>query len=87
MKEMLSLGASRPWRDAMEKMTGQREMSTGAIREYFQPLESWLTQENKKNGVTVGWGQTDLDQMCHSAEDSLNIQYWKRILGCQGDSC
>merc|ERR1711910_4037 len=84
MKEMLSLGASRPWRDAMEKMTGQREMSTGAIREYFQPLESWLTQENEKNGVTVGWGKTDLDQMCQSAEDSLNIQYWKRILGCQG---
>merc|ERR1711874_88208 len=87
MKEMLSLGASRPWRDAMEKMTGQREMSTGAIREYFQPLESWLTQENEKNGVTVGWGKTDLDQMCHSTEDSLNTQYWKRILGCQGDSC
>merc|ERR1711874_593024 len=87
MREMLSLGASRPWRDAMEKMTGQREMSTGAIREYFQPLESWLTQENEKDGVTVGWGKTDLDQMCHSAEDSLNTQYWKRILGCQGDSC
>ena len=66
MKEMLSLGASRPWRDAMEKMTGERKMSTKAIREYFQPLESWLKQKNKKNGVTVGWGQAAMDNMCRS---------------------
>ena len=50
----------------MEKMTGERKMSTKAIREYFQPLESWLKQENKNNGVTVGWGQAAMDNMCRS---------------------
>ena len=64
MKEMLSLGSSRPWREAMEKMTGQRKMSTKAIREYFEPLEAWLKEENRKTGVTVGWGETDVDSMC-----------------------
>ena len=64
MKEMLSLGSSRPWREAMEKMTGQRKMSTKAIREYFAPLEAWLKEENRKTGVTVGWGETDVDSMC-----------------------
>jgi len=64
MKEMLSLGSSRPWREAMQKMTGQRKMSTKAIREYFAPLESWLKEENRKTGVTVGWGETDVDSMC-----------------------
>ena len=70
MKEMLSLGSSRPWREAMEKMTGQRKMSTKAIREYFQPLEAWLKGENKRTGVTVGWGETDVDSMCQQTVTS-----------------
>ena len=70
MKEMLSLGSSRPWREAMEKMTGQRKMSTKAIREYFQPLESWLKSENKRTGVRVGWGETDVDSMCRQTVGS-----------------
>ena len=64
MKEMLSLGSSRPWREAMEKMTGQRKMSTKAIREYFEPLEAWLKKENRKTGVTVGWAEAEADSMC-----------------------
>ena len=69
LKEMLELGTSRPWRDAMEKMTGERKMSTKAMREYFQPLEAWLKEENRRNGVTVGWGQTDPHLMCQTPED------------------
>jgi hypothetical protein len=29
---------ARPWKEAMEVMTGEGEMSTKALREYFQPL-------------------------------------------------
>merc|ERR1712180_31958 len=61
---MLVLGASRPWKEAMMKMTGQPEMSTKAIREYFEPLEKWLEEKNKEAGVTVGWGQTDMSRLC-----------------------
>merc|ERR1719419_643466 len=64
LKEMLVLGASRPWKEAMMKMTGQPEMSTKAIREYFEPLEKWLEEQNKEAGVTVGWGQTDMSRLC-----------------------
>ena len=83
MKEMLSLGSSRPWREAMEKMTGQRKMSTKAIREYFEPLEAWLKNENKRSGVTVGWGETDVDLMCEqTVSRSSNVKErpgeWKR---------
>merc|ERR1711981_975416 len=63
-KEMLVLGASRPWKEAMMKMTGQPEMSTKAIREYFEPLEKWLEVQNKEAGVTVGWGLTDMSRLC-----------------------
>jgi len=64
LREMLKLGSSKPWKEAMEVMTGQPEMSTGAIREYFKPLEDWLIKENARAGVKVGWGDLDLDNVC-----------------------
>merc|ERR550525_2138706 len=64
LKEMLVLGASRPWKEAMMKMTGQPEMSTKAIREYFEPLEKWLEEQNRLAGVSVGWGATDMSRLC-----------------------
>jgi peptidyl-dipeptidase A len=53
LKEMLEMGASRPWQEALEKVTGTRQMDAGAIRAYFKPLEDWLTEQNK--GKPVGW--------------------------------
>jgi peptidyl-dipeptidase A len=50
---MLAQGASQPWQDAMEKLTGSREMSAAAIIEYFQPLRAWL--EMKNQGQKCGW--------------------------------
>ncbi len=45
--KMLSLGASKPWPDALETMTGQRQMDGSALLEYFQPLQGWLKQQNQ----------------------------------------
>jgi Angiotensin-converting enzyme len=59
---MLSMGASRPWPDAMEVMTGQRELDAGALLEYFKPLEDWLVQTNAALGVNVGWRPSDSKQ-------------------------
>jgi len=50
---MLQLGASRPWPDALEVLTGQRSMDATALLDYFQPLMVWLERQNK--GVPVGW--------------------------------
>jgi peptidyl-dipeptidase A len=50
---MLSLGASEPWQDALEKLTGSRDIDAGAIVEYFQPLMQWLEEQNK--GQQCGW--------------------------------
>ena len=52
-QEMLALGASKPWQDAMEKLTGKREMDATAIVEYFQPLMGWLEEQNR--GRQCGW--------------------------------
>ena len=52
---MLSMGRSKPWPEAMEALTGQREMKADAILEYFQPLMEWLEKTNEGNGDVIGW--------------------------------
>jgi peptidyl-dipeptidase A len=51
--KMLSLGASKPWQDALSELTGTREMDASAVLEYFAPLQGWLTEQNK--GQQCGW--------------------------------
>ncbi|HWR50479.1 MAG TPA: M2 family metallopeptidase [Bryobacteraceae bacterium] len=51
--DMLEMGASRPWQDALQALTGQREMDATAIRDYFAPLQKWLDEQNKRK--PVGW--------------------------------
>jgi len=53
LQRMLEMGLSRPWPEALEAMTGQREMDAGAILEYFAPLKKWLDEQ--KAGHPVGW--------------------------------
>ena len=50
---MLRMGASRPWPDALEALTGSRQMDATAIVEYFAPLKTWLDSQLK--GKNVGW--------------------------------
>ena len=53
MKKALALGASQPWPDVLEVLTGQREMDASAIVDYFAPLKTWLDEQNK--GRKIGW--------------------------------
>ena len=52
--EMLKLGASKPWPDALEKLTGTRQMDASALIEYFTPLMGYLKEQNE--GQSCGWG-------------------------------
>ena len=51
--KMLEMGASKPWPDALEAFTGNREMDGSALVAYFAPLQTWLKEQNK--GQTCGW--------------------------------
>jgi peptidyl-dipeptidase A len=53
LNAMLSMGASKPWPEALKAMTGTDKADASAIVEYFQPLMDWLKQQNK--GETKGW--------------------------------
>jgi peptidyl-dipeptidase A len=53
LNKMLEMGQSKPWPDAMEAITGQRQADAMAILDYFAPLKTWLDEQNK--GQKVGW--------------------------------
>jgi peptidyl-dipeptidase A len=53
LNAMLSMGENKPWPDALEALTGQRQMDATAILDYFAPLKTWLDEQNR--GQPVGW--------------------------------
>jgi peptidyl-dipeptidase A len=55
LQAMLAMGASKPWPDALEALTGSRQMDATAIIDYFAPLMAWLQEQNK--GQQCGWPQ------------------------------
>ena len=55
LAKMLKLGSSLPWPDALEKLTGSRDMSVKPILSFFEPLRKWLEKTNEINGDKSGW--------------------------------
>jgi len=53
LNNMLEMGMSKPWPDALQALTGKREMDATAVLDYFAPLQKWLDEQNK--GKTLGW--------------------------------
>ncbi|MES0873920.1 M2 family metallopeptidase [Sinimarinibacterium thermocellulolyticum] len=51
--DMLAQGASRPWQETLEKLTGTRQMDGSALIEYFEPLLGYLKEQN--DGLSCGW--------------------------------
>jgi peptidyl-dipeptidase A len=50
---MLAMGLSRPWPDALDALTGSKQMDATAILDYFAPLSTWL--DAQLAGKPVGW--------------------------------
>ncbi len=53
LRAMMEMGASRPWPDALEAVTGARRIDASALLEYFAPLAAWLNAQNAGRGC--GW--------------------------------
>ena len=50
---MLTLGQSKPWPEALKTMTGSSKIDAAAMVQYFQPLLTWLKQQNQNE--KLGW--------------------------------
>lgn len=48
LKQMLAMGQSKPWPEALKALTGEDKMDATAIIDYFAPLKQWLDEENQK---------------------------------------
>jgi peptidyl-dipeptidase A len=57
LNKMLAMGKSKPWPDALEAISGQRQMDATAILDYFAPLKKWLDEQNQ--GEKAGWQGMD----------------------------
>jgi peptidyl-dipeptidase A len=53
LAKMLEMGQSRPWPEALEMLTGEKDIDATAILDYFAPLKKWLDEQNK--GHQIGW--------------------------------
>ncbi|XP_077625771.1 angiotensin-converting enzyme 2 isoform X2 [Crocuta crocuta] len=51
--QMLSLGKSKPWTFALEQVVGAKNMDVTPLLNYFQPLLTWLKEQNRNS--FVGW--------------------------------
>lgn len=52
LREIMKKGATEDWRKVLKEATGE-DLSTRAMLEYYQPLMSWLQEQNK--GRVIGW--------------------------------
>jgi peptidyl-dipeptidase A len=50
---MLSLGAQKPWPEAMALLGAESRGDASAMLEYFAPLRAWLKEQNKNE--KCGW--------------------------------
>jgi peptidyl-dipeptidase A len=54
LRDMLALGLSRPWPEALASISGgEGTMDATAILDYFEPLQVWLSEQNKNR--QCGW--------------------------------
>ncbi|HEV7906335.1 MAG TPA: M2 family metallopeptidase [Pyrinomonadaceae bacterium] len=49
LKQMLAMGQSRPWPEALKALTGEDKMDATAIIDYFAPLKRWLDDQNARH--------------------------------------
>lgn len=55
LNKMLSLGLSKPWPEALETLSGEKQVDATALTDYFAPLKTWLDEQNKAKHYPVGW--------------------------------
>jgi peptidyl-dipeptidase A len=55
LNKMLEMGVSKPWPQALETLTGEKQLDASALADYFEPLKKWLDEQNKASRYPVGW--------------------------------
>ncbi|KAL4228517.1 hypothetical protein ACF0H5_011565 [Mactra antiquata] len=79
LREMLQMGSSRQWGDALYALTRgtaaeSRKMSAKPLIEYFKPLQEWLEIQNQ--GERVGWDKASCPSW-HTSSAPRKFSIWQ----------
>ncbi|KAG6454456.1 hypothetical protein O3G_MSEX008715 [Manduca sexta] len=55
LKRIMERGSSAPWSTILQDAIGESRLNGAAMRDYFRPLEDWLSSENLRTGEYLGW--------------------------------
>lgn len=69
---MLKMGASKVWPVALAKVTGNTDMSAQPIIDYFEPLITWLKEQNK--GTSIKWDQQCSKEVVYSSAMRMSMR-------------
>ncbi|XP_073844468.1 angiotensin-converting enzyme-like [Musca autumnalis] len=61
LKQMMSVGSTKSWRKTIKPLTVRKieRISATAFLEYFEPLNTWVTEDNVEKNLHVGWKYDD----------------------------
>ncbi|WP_229418310.1 M2 family metallopeptidase [Massilia sp. Root351] len=48
LQQMLAMGASKPWPEALKAVSGEERIDGSALIDYFAPLKTWLDEQNRQ---------------------------------------
>jgi peptidyl-dipeptidase A len=54
LQQMLAMGASKPWPEALKAATGEERIDGSALLDYFAPLKTWLDDQNRQLAAAEG---------------------------------
>uniref|UniRef100_A0A0K8VBB9 Angiotensin-converting enzyme n=1 Tax=Bactrocera latifrons TaxID=174628 RepID=A0A0K8VBB9_BACLA len=59
--DMMSAGSSKPWREIIKPLTSIKltNMTATAFLEYYEPLNTWISEDNVSKNLRVGWMPID----------------------------
>lgn len=57
----MSAGSTKSWREIIKPLTKRNltKLSGTAFLEYFEPLHTWVSDDNVEKNIQVGWLPTD----------------------------
>ncbi|XP_076153977.1 angiotensin-converting enzyme [Alosa pseudoharengus] len=59
LEKVLRSGSSKPWPEVLQEALATNKMDANSLIKYFQPIITWLEQQNKASGETLGWPEAD----------------------------
>uniref|UniRef100_A0A672R989 Angiotensin-converting enzyme n=1 Tax=Sinocyclocheilus grahami TaxID=75366 RepID=A0A672R989_SINGR len=55
LEKVLKAGSSKPWTEVLQEALGTNRMDASPLMSYFEPVTTWLQEQNAKMGETLGW--------------------------------